>query len=398
MKVASADRVTRVYAFDTVAAALSAEACCDPSDLRTVGVHLSELSPDRAANPLRRRYPLREESLQLVTMGAGVVVSATRRWMPWVTELFRDVGPDEAFSLSVLEEASRLVSRQAMRLHGPYPYNVTSSQDWRDREAPYGYAVEVGGAELSEQLNPAFWPNVVSPRATAQGRPNVVTAVTIRKREGGRRGRRQHRFGRPLANRDRRAVEAQRQRSGCRPDLAGSKRRPCSRQGALLRLQGRQHRLAAHGALDGVLSQLGRRLCDGRVGAVSLRLRIRPVEQEDIGGLIAALAPGVGEAQMRMRFEESLDGYREILVAELDGYPVGTVSTGGHGFQRPGSLRLFALDVGEAFRGQGVGTALVNAVEAAAARPGSSRGQPRGRDRERGRGPAVPALGIQTSW
>ena len=161
-------------------AALAAEACCDPSDLRTVGVHLSELSPDRAANPLRRSYPLREESLQLVTMGAGVVVSATPRWMPWVTELFRDVGPDEAFSLSVLEEASRLVSRQAMRLHGPYPYNVTSSQDWRDREAPYGYAVEVGGAELSEQLNPAFWPNVVSPRATAQGRPNVVTAVAIR--------------------------------------------------------------------------------------------------------------------------------------------------------------------------------------------------------------------------
>ncbi len=130
MKVASADRVTRVYAFDTVAAALSAEACCDPSGLRTVGVHLSELSPDRATNPLR------EESLQLVTMGAGVVVSATPRWMPWVTELFRDVGPDEAFSLSVLEEASRLVSRQAMRLHGPYPYNVTSSQDWRDRQTP----------------------------------------------------------------------------------------------------------------------------------------------------------------------------------------------------------------------------------------------------------------------
>ena len=54
-------------------------------------------------------------------------------------------------------------------------------------------------------------------------------------------------------------------------------------------------------------------------------------------------------------------------MAELDGCPVGTVSTGGHGFQRPGSLRLFALDVGEAFRGRGVGTALVNAVEAAAA-------------------------------
>ena len=29
-------------------------------------------------------------------------------------------------------------------------------------------------------MNPAFWPSVVSPRATAQGRPNVVTAVAIR--------------------------------------------------------------------------------------------------------------------------------------------------------------------------------------------------------------------------
>ena len=156
MKVASADRVTRVYAFDTVAAALSAEACCDPSDLRTVGVHLSELSPDRATNPLRRRYPIRSEDLHIVTMGKGVVVSTTPGWIPWVTDLFRNLEPDEAFSPRVLGEVSRRVSCQAFRLHRPYPYNVTSSQDWRDRQTPSGYAVEFGGAELSEQLNPAF--------------------------------------------------------------------------------------------------------------------------------------------------------------------------------------------------------------------------------------------------
>ena len=55
-----------------------------------------------------------------------------------------------------------------------------------------------------------------------------------------------------------------------------------------------------------------------------------------------------------------------MLVAELDGRVVGTVSMGGHGFQRQGSLRLFALDVGAAFRRRGVGTALVKAVEAIA--------------------------------
>ena len=59
-----------------------------------------------------------------------------------------------------------------------------------------------------------------------------------------------------------------------------------------------------------------------------------------------------------------------MLVASLAGQVVGTVSTTGHRFQRPDSLRLFALDVGPAFRGQGIGTALVQAVEERARRAG----------------------------
>ena len=331
MKVASADRVTRAYAFDTVAAALAAEACCDPSDLRTVGVHLSELSPDRAANPLRRRYPIRSEDLHIVTMGKGVVVSATPGWIPWVTELFRNVDPDEAFSPRVLGEVSRLGVVPGI----PAARSLPVQRDLQPRLAGPSDAIRIRRRVRRRGAFRATGPGVLAqrgfPESNCSRPPQRGHGRCDTRREGGRRGRRQHRLGRPLADRDRRAVGAQRQRSGCRPDLAGSKRRPCSRQGALLRLQGRQHRLSAHGALGGVLSQLGRRLYDGRVGAVSLHLRIRPVEQEDIGGLIAALAPGVGEAQVRMRFEESREGYREIFVAELDGCPVGTVSTGGHG-------------------------------------------------------------------
>ena len=104
-----------------------------------------------------------------------------------------------------------------------------------------------------------------------------------------------------------------------------------------------------------------------RLSCRSARLRVRSAEPSDMGALAAALAPEVSAAQVRQRFEQAQDGHREILVAELDGRPVGTVSMGGHRFQRPGSLHLFALDVGAAFRGQGVGTALVRAVEAAAA-------------------------------
>ena len=98
----------------------------------------------------------------------------------------------------------------------------------------------------------------------------------------------------------------------------------------------------------------------------SARLSVRPAGDGDLGPLTAALGPDVPAAQVATRFEESRLGYRDMLVAELDGRVVGTVSMGGHGFQRPGSLRLFALDVGAAFRRRGVATALVKAVEAIA--------------------------------
>ena len=98
----------------------------------------------------------------------------------------------------------------------------------------------------------------------------------------------------------------------------------------------------------------------------SARLCVRPARDSDLGPLTTALEPEVPAAQVTRRLEESRLGYRDMLVAELDGRVVGTVSMGGHGFQRPGSLRLFALDVGAAFRRRGVATALVKAVEAMA--------------------------------
>ena len=95
-------------------------------------------------------------------------------------------------------------------------------------------------------------------------------------------------------------------------------------------------------------------------------IRIRAVELPDLDGLADVLVPEVSRAQIRRRYDESLLGYREMFVAELDGQIAGTVSTGGWGFQRPNSLRMFALDVGRAFRNHGVGTELIRAVESTA--------------------------------
>jgi ribosomal protein S18 acetylase RimI-like enzyme len=71
----------------------------------------------------------------------------------------------------------------------------------------------------------------------------------------------------------------------------------------------------------------------------------------------------VSREQIANRWQEHVDGHREMIVAEVDGASVGTVSYGGARRQRPESLRCFALDVGEAYRNRGIGTALLTAVE-----------------------------------
>ncbi len=98
------------------------------------------------------------------------------------------------------------------------------------------------------------------------------------------------------------------------------------------------------------------------------QLLVRRAQPGDIAELAAALDPEVSGEQLANRWREQLDGHREMLVAELEGHPIGTISFGGARLQRPGSLRCFALDVGQACRRRGIGTALLAAVEEKARR------------------------------
>ena len=172
--------VTRQFATEAVAAALAAEACCATSDFFTEGIHVFEMTAERATNVLARRFPVLDHSLTVTSMGAGVVVAGTSGWIGWVSELFGGVrDADEAFSLGVLSEASRRVEGCSLRLNGPYAYNVTSEQDWVRRDAPDGYAVEVGSRELLAGLEQADWPNAVAPWRMGQGRREAVASVAL---------------------------------------------------------------------------------------------------------------------------------------------------------------------------------------------------------------------------
>ena len=172
--------ITRAHASNAVAAALAAENCCPPDFFLTEGVHLVELTPDVVDNTLRRRFPLRDHSLSITRMGDGVVVAVTWQWIPWVTALFEPLSVDEAVSPQLLSEVSLQTLRDSYSLHGPYHYSVTTSADWRHREAPAGYTVELVAAERLNSLDPDDWPNAISSRASDQGRHVTVAALAIR--------------------------------------------------------------------------------------------------------------------------------------------------------------------------------------------------------------------------
>ena len=90
------------------------------------------------------------------------------------------------------------------------------------------------------------------------------------------------------------------------------------------------------------------------------RLRVRPLRADEIRPLAEAVDE-ISEAQLANRWQEQETGYRELLVAELDGEAVGTVSisvTGSGGR----SMHLFALEVANGQRNRGVGAALVRYV------------------------------------
>jgi len=92
-------------------------------------------------------------------------------------------------------------------------------------------------------------------------------------------------------------------------------------------------------------------------------LTIRPLLESEIPALAAAIVE-MSAAQFENRWREQESGWRELLVAEIDGALVGTVSI--RESAAAGTMHLFALEVAPAWRRRGIGTAIVRRVLAEA--------------------------------
>jgi ribosomal protein S18 acetylase RimI-like enzyme len=105
--------------------------------------------------------------------------------------------------------------------------------------------------------------------------------------------------------------------------------------------------------------------------ALGSSVKLRPLRLAEIGELARDI-PEITEAQLANRWREQTMGYRELLVAEKDGELVGTVSVA-ETEQPRNSLHLFALEVSQSRRNEGIGAEIVCWVVEEARRRGRDR-------------------------
>ncbi|MBC8453395.1 MAG: GNAT family N-acetyltransferase [Chloroflexi bacterium] len=100
--------------------------------------------------------------------------------------------------------------------------------------------------------------------------------------------------------------------------------------------------------------------------------RIRVAVDSDLDLLSKSLSAELPRAQIVNRFSEQRAGLRILLVLELGAELAGTVSYDPRPDEDGLTRRLFALDVGAAFRRRGFATRLIQEVERLMVRDGQS--------------------------
>lgn len=128
---------SRKAAIRTVRAVLSASFGCGENDFDAEGptFHVAV----RREGGLR--FPLRERSLGVVTMGKGVVVSCNEDRIDWVKRLLEPLTRGQLFSARTIANLQRRLELDGQYLAGPDQKYVCTAEDAREFDLPPGVAV-----------------------------------------------------------------------------------------------------------------------------------------------------------------------------------------------------------------------------------------------------------------
>jgi GNAT superfamily N-acetyltransferase len=111
---------------------LAANLACQEDDFTKDGVFLSA-AEDREG---RMKFPVREKSLTLVTMGKGVHISCTADRLDWAREHLGSLTREQLFAASTLARIQHYVERDGQWMAGPLQRYVCSRDDLKPFTIP----------------------------------------------------------------------------------------------------------------------------------------------------------------------------------------------------------------------------------------------------------------------
>jgi len=145
-----------------VRAALAAENGCDPEALTRLETQIFACPDAGSRAPLARRYDRRDPLLNIVSLGAGVVVSASPALLPALAEIFAGAERDAAFDVGRLAAVGALLAPHGLTLTAPSLRLLCAGETRRERAAPAGVTLELEhfppDSSLAE-LGTTRWPH-----------------------------------------------------------------------------------------------------------------------------------------------------------------------------------------------------------------------------------------------
>lgn len=129
----------RRSARDLIATVLAADCACEPDALVSGGTTFSVARE----MPRRRRYPLRDPSLLIVTIGRGVAISANEGRLVWLRDRLADRERDDIFAATSIVELASLVAPDGEIIIGPTVAYAGSRDTFRPVPIPLGIEIEM---------------------------------------------------------------------------------------------------------------------------------------------------------------------------------------------------------------------------------------------------------------
>jgi GNAT superfamily N-acetyltransferase len=126
-------------ALQTVRTVLAADLACRETDFLHERITINIAEPREGGF----RYPIREKSISIVTMGRGVVISCNQERLDWVTHLVEPLSRGQIFSAQTVAKLEGYVQKDRQFIAGPDQKNVCTADDLAEVIVPQGVKVSV---------------------------------------------------------------------------------------------------------------------------------------------------------------------------------------------------------------------------------------------------------------